>query len=217
MAEFTDLDGLSQEARDAIIRLAEQGFLKGTSATTFDPYAPVTRWQVALLFDRHINPVPREAFLNFDGSGTSQERQIVVDAFNESTYPWERVASVAYPLNIRFMENIAATGSAGGMTLPTNNISYLDGSIRHELGHVLAGRLLQWEHRELFLNRTCPDVPRHGWFTTNATPYVYAGTENFANAYAWAFHNGYGQPGMGHIFSEADQAWFPGWVLSLGI
>lgn len=53
---FTDLDGLPQEAVDAINRLTEQGILNGTSATTFDPYTPMTRAQVAMVIDRIVNP-----------------------------------------------------------------------------------------------------------------------------------------------------------------
>jgi hypothetical protein len=49
---FTDLGGLSVEARDAVNQLAQLGITLGTSATTFSPNDDVTRWQMALFITR---------------------------------------------------------------------------------------------------------------------------------------------------------------------
>ena len=140
----------------------------------------------------------------------------MIDALNESTYPWERILvsnGQPWPLNIKFFENIAATGSRGGMSLPTGNVSYLSGAIDHELGHVLDGRLIPWEARSVFTNRYCDHSPKHGWYTSPSTPYAFAGAENFANGYVSAFHNPEGFGLMGHYAPAADREWFTNWVL----
>ena len=55
---FTDLGRLKQEARDAIHQMAQAGIMLGKSATTFDPYAPVTRVQMAVLLSRFLAAAP---------------------------------------------------------------------------------------------------------------------------------------------------------------
>lgn len=52
---FTDVDGLSVEARNAIQDLFAVGITKGTSKSTFDPSAPVSREQMALFLARVLN------------------------------------------------------------------------------------------------------------------------------------------------------------------
>jgi hypothetical protein len=49
---FTDISGVSQEARDAINQLKQLGITQGTSATTFSPDGIVSRWQMALFIHR---------------------------------------------------------------------------------------------------------------------------------------------------------------------
>ncbi len=49
---FTDLDGLSPEATEAINQLGQLGITLGTSDDTFSPYDTVTRWQMALFITR---------------------------------------------------------------------------------------------------------------------------------------------------------------------
>jgi SpoIID/LytB domain protein len=49
---FTDLAGLSNEAVSAIGSLQALGVTSGTTATTYSPAAPVTRWQMALFLTR---------------------------------------------------------------------------------------------------------------------------------------------------------------------
>jgi hypothetical protein len=49
---FADLAGLSQEARTAVNQLAQLGITLGTGPNTFDPYQPVSRWQMALFITR---------------------------------------------------------------------------------------------------------------------------------------------------------------------
>jgi hypothetical protein len=51
---FGDLGGLSNEAQIAINQLAQLDIADGTSATTFDPFANVNRWQMALFLTRTL-------------------------------------------------------------------------------------------------------------------------------------------------------------------
>ena len=55
---YTDIARLSPDARGAIHQLAQLGIMLGTSATTFDPYAPVTRVQMAVLLARFLDAAP---------------------------------------------------------------------------------------------------------------------------------------------------------------
>ncbi|MDX1450327.1 MAG: S-layer homology domain-containing protein, partial [Acidimicrobiia bacterium] len=50
--QFTDLQGLSPEAVAAIGSLQALGITSGTTATTYSPGQPVTRWQMALFLTR---------------------------------------------------------------------------------------------------------------------------------------------------------------------
>jgi SpoIID/LytB domain protein len=49
---FTDLDGLTQEERDAVNQLAMVGVTKGTSSTAYSPERTVDRWQMAIFLIR---------------------------------------------------------------------------------------------------------------------------------------------------------------------
>ncbi len=49
---FSDIGHLGAGSRDAINQLARLGITKGTSATTFSPADPVSRWQMALFIAR---------------------------------------------------------------------------------------------------------------------------------------------------------------------
>jgi hypothetical protein len=51
---FTDLGGVPAAAVTSINQIAELGISTGTSATTFDPFATVERWQMALFLQRLI-------------------------------------------------------------------------------------------------------------------------------------------------------------------
>ncbi len=51
-AGFTDLAGVPAAAVDAINCIADYGISTGTTATTFDPFADVQRWQMALFLTR---------------------------------------------------------------------------------------------------------------------------------------------------------------------
>ena len=71
---FTDIGGLSSTTQDAINQLATLGITKGTSETTFDPLADVTRWQMALFLTRMADLVgvplpesPNGLFLDLGG------------------------------------------------------------------------------------------------------------------------------------------------------
>lgn len=50
--DFEDTIGLASDRRTAIGWLAHTGITKGTTATEYDPAAPVTRWQMALFLRR---------------------------------------------------------------------------------------------------------------------------------------------------------------------
>ncbi len=49
---FTDISGLGQSTIDAINQLAELGITNGVSATSFDPFGTIPRWQMALFLTR---------------------------------------------------------------------------------------------------------------------------------------------------------------------
>jgi hypothetical protein len=53
-AGFSDLDGLSDEAKNAINCLVSYGISEGTSGTTFSPLSSVTRWEMALFLTRQV-------------------------------------------------------------------------------------------------------------------------------------------------------------------
>jgi hypothetical protein len=53
-AGFTDLAGVPAAAVDAINCVADYGISTGTTATTFDPFAEVARWQMALFITRQV-------------------------------------------------------------------------------------------------------------------------------------------------------------------
>jgi hypothetical protein len=53
-AGFTDLAGVPAAAVGAINCVAAYGISTGTSATTFDPFADVARWQMALFITRQV-------------------------------------------------------------------------------------------------------------------------------------------------------------------
>ena len=55
---FTDLN-VGSETRNAINQLAALGIMTGTSSTTFDPQAPVTRREMAVLLARFLSVAPR--------------------------------------------------------------------------------------------------------------------------------------------------------------
>jgi len=51
-AGFTDLGGLSAEATAAVNQLRQLGITSGVTATRYDPYGAVSRWQMALFLTR---------------------------------------------------------------------------------------------------------------------------------------------------------------------
>ena len=52
---FTDLTGLSAEATTAVNQLKQLAITTGTTATTYDPFGNVSRWQMALFITRLVN------------------------------------------------------------------------------------------------------------------------------------------------------------------
>lgn len=52
---FTDLAGVSASGVTAINQLKQLGISTGTTATTYDPFGSVTRWQMALFLARSLN------------------------------------------------------------------------------------------------------------------------------------------------------------------
>ena len=55
---FTDLEQLGGQTREAINQLAQLRIMNGTSATTFSPYEPVIRQQMAVLLSRFLRRAP---------------------------------------------------------------------------------------------------------------------------------------------------------------
>lgn len=81
---FTDIGGLPADQRLAIDQLGELSITTGTSATTYDPNAPVTRWQMALFLRRLVQaamvPLPAAADQGFiDVGGLSLEARQAVN------------------------------------------------------------------------------------------------------------------------------------------
>ena len=71
---FEDLGGLSVEAVTAINQIRQLGITTGTTATTFDPYGVVNRWQMALFLTRlhpmvggTLPPDPGNGFTDLTG------------------------------------------------------------------------------------------------------------------------------------------------------
>ena len=52
---FTDIGSLDAATQTAINQLAQLGISKGTSATTYDPFGNVNRWQMGLFLARDLN------------------------------------------------------------------------------------------------------------------------------------------------------------------
>ena len=55
---FTDLDQVGVDTRAAINQLAALDIMEGTSASTFSPFASVTRQQMAVLLSRFLDAAP---------------------------------------------------------------------------------------------------------------------------------------------------------------
>ena len=81
---FTDIAGLNASTQVAINQLAQLEITQGTSATTFSPNEPVTRWQMALFITRLATAaglvLPSGAPQGFtDLGGLSNEAQIAIN------------------------------------------------------------------------------------------------------------------------------------------
>ena len=119
-AGFTDIASLSASARDAVNALANAGVVRGRTATTYEPDAPVRRDQMASFLARLQERVgtPFAAGENYftDDDGTEHEASInriaaagVVQGVSEGTYGFSR--------------NISRQQMAGFLT------RYLDGQV----------------------------------------------------------------------------------------
>ena len=62
---FADIGHLDAESRVAINQLAGLGITKGTSATTYSPADPVSRWQMALFIARLMDKMEPPAYGNY--------------------------------------------------------------------------------------------------------------------------------------------------------
>ena len=97
---FTDIDMVSAEKRSAINRLAAEGIMEGSTATTFDPYGDVTRADMAqhifkflelALEEVYIDDLPRsvdgdaagQVELDFNDDGTERNGSGVDDYFGD--------------------------------------------------------------------------------------------------------------------------------------
>lgn len=119
-AGFTDIANQSPDARDAINALANAGVVRGRTATTYEPAAPVRRDQMASflarLQERVGAPFPAGENYFTDDDGTEHEASInriaaagVVQGVSEGTYGFSR--------------NITRQQMAGFLT------RYLDGQV----------------------------------------------------------------------------------------
>ena len=81
---FADIAGLEASTQIAINQLAQLEITQGTSATTFSPHDPVTRWQMALFLTRLLTAagvtLPSGAPQGFtDLAGLSNEAQVAIN------------------------------------------------------------------------------------------------------------------------------------------
>jgi hypothetical protein len=81
---FTDLGGLSVEARTAVNQLAQLGITVGTGPDTFSPNNPVSRWQMALFITRLLAAtgisIPAASDQGFaDIGGVSSQAQAAIN------------------------------------------------------------------------------------------------------------------------------------------
>ena len=83
---FDDTDNLPDDRRLAIGWLAQAGITQGTSATEYDPNAPVTRWQMALFLRR---------FATYFGVDTSSGPDIFDDTTGMADYQREAIGWLA--------------------------------------------------------------------------------------------------------------------------
>lgn len=107
---FTDLGPLSDEARDAVSVLAQLGITRGTTATTFDPLADVSRGQMAAFVNRLQGAIQAALGGDPDGftpagdafdddDGTTHERDInAIAAVGITTGTTDRVYAPGEPL-----------------------------------------------------------------------------------------------------------------------
>ena len=89
---FRDLEDLAYEPSDAIRALFELGVTTGTTATTFSPYDPVTRAQMAMFISRtlaHTNARPAGVTTQAELTSVTAEdtAHIVVSVRNEDHLP----------------------------------------------------------------------------------------------------------------------------------
>lgn len=70
---FTDIGALDTELRDAINVLAELDVVKGSSATTFDPYSPIRRDQMASFINRAQGALQKQVHGDPAGYTTSND------------------------------------------------------------------------------------------------------------------------------------------------
>lgn len=142
----------------------------------------------------------------------------MIDALNESTYPWERLAvhpdGQKWPIHVGFHDSGWIYGGPSGMTFRSGQPDLTRNAVPHELGHVLEGRLLGSDTRRVVWDLFCTHDPQHRWTGHEDTPWAYTVEEDFANAYAFLFH-GERTPGAGHLLDAAEQAWLRDYLLGL--
>jgi hypothetical protein len=125
---FTDLTGLSAAATTAVNQLKELAISTGTSATTFDPFANVSRWQMALFLARTLQAggvtpsgvisVTPTAAAELNLTGASVTRAYTVSVQGASTVTIELWPASEIASDNKFK---AATPGAAGATIDVVN------------------------------------------------------------------------------------------------
>ncbi len=121
--DFEDLDGVFDEARQAIGTLVASGLLRGRTSTAFDPYSPMTRSQMSIVMARLLQT--QAAYVVGDTSGFGDVDGVVPDEHQRS-------------ITLLFQQGIVQ-GLAGG-----NNFGPYQPVTRAQMATIM-GRILNTE------------------------------------------------------------------------
>lgn len=136
-----------------------------------------------------------------------------METLEGSTFPWAE----KFPektLRVTIGDYGVPTGGWSGLYLRSGDFMNAS-TIAHELGHVLDAWLLNYNAQQAIRHRFCQHDPLHPWVGTSDVSWAYRIAEDFANAYAFLFHDGMRGPGAGHYLTVQDQVWLKEFLLAL--
>ena len=111
---FTDLDLLGPHTRDAINQLAALSIMQGTSATTFSPFADVTRQQMALLLSRFLAAAP---------VGPGGADIVRIESDDDNFQDLDSVSVTTYRAIRKLYESGVTTGTSASTFSPDGRVS----------------------------------------------------------------------------------------------